>query len=102
MNEIIYSGRDNQTILELHSNSAVIDHTRITRVDCKFNGPVSLTVSSQTNPSYFDFTNAAKLVMQLGQVNTLITGVYMMRLIVYMTEAPHGIEWGQEIPVIVK
>jgi hypothetical protein len=94
--EIVYSNRDNTIELELSSNGQVIAHNAITRVQLSINGEL---IDSQDSPSYFDLTNAGKLILKLGEA-ALSPARYLTTLIVYDNESVNGLVWGRFVLVV--
>lgn len=90
MPEIVWLGRDNPVHLQLQSDGASIDHTAITRLVVVLGGT---SLDSQTNPSWFDFSNIERVILKFGQ-SGVAAGAYRARLIVYDDAHPNGQTWG--------
>lgn len=97
LREIIYKNRDNDIIIALVHNGAVINHTALTRVQLYVGDYV---FDSLTLPSAFDFTDPAKLVISLG-TQEIPVDKYKGRLYAYDLDNELGLAWG-ELTIIVK
>jgi hypothetical protein len=98
--ETVYLGRDNQIDLVLSEDgTAIADHTVVTRAVLLFGGSDTLlaadpylTIDSATDPSYFDFSDIAKLILTLGAA-PIPKGRHHVRMVVYVSGAPSGVGW---------
>ena len=106
--EVAFLQRDNQIDLTLlEDGTSIGDHTTITRAILLFGQGKNLlspdpylTLDSSTDPSYFDFTDASKLVLKLGAAS-VPKGPHNVSLVIYTTDFPNGAEWVPELRITV-
>jgi len=99
--EITYTGYDNAINLQLKVDGAIIaDHSVITRAvlevgkgDTLLSPDPYLTVDSDTEPTYFDFTDATKLILKLGGAE-VPKGRHNATLTVFMPGYTGGLSFG--------
>lgn len=91
LSNTVYNNRDNVISLSLLSDGVVINHTSITRVQLKVG---TVVLDSQTNPTWFDLTNASKITLKLGFAS-LTTGRSLASLIIFDVLHPDGVVWGK-------
>ena len=91
VSNIVYNNRDNVISLSLLSDGNIIDHTSITRVQLKVG---TVTLDSQTQPTWFNLTNASKITLKLGFAG-LTAGKNLASLVVFDSLNPEGVVWGK-------
>lgn len=91
LEEQVYPGLDNSIEFSLSLNNTAIVHTNITRVLLRLRG---VELDSDLSPEYFNFTQADRLILVLGEAN-LKRGRHLTELVVYIPSAPDGLSWGQ-------
>ena len=87
--EIVYKNRDNTIQLSLTTNGTAITHTSIRKCQVKVKNTV---IDSSINPSYFDFTNADRLILKLGDAG-LTAGQYTAKLYIFDSTSVEGLFW---------
>ena len=95
--EVVYTGRDNSISLKLSSDDVVINHTAITRCQLRIG---STLIDSNVSPSWFDLTQADRLILKLG-ASSLIAGRYTATLIIFDPGHSNGLVW-DELVITVK
>lgn len=88
--EIVYTGRDNEIILSLSTDGTPINHSLITRVQLKAG---TTTVDSSITPNAFSMVNTDKLILTLGS-SLLTEGSYTAKLYLYDLDNIDGVAWG--------
>ena len=107
--ETVYLGRGNQIdLVLLEDGNSIGDHTDITRVVLLFGAGKTLlspdpylTIDSSIDPSYFDLTDAAKLIMKLGSAS-ISKGRHNVTLVIYTADLPLGAEWEPKLVLTVR
>ena len=102
--EVSYSGYGNLINLVLQIDGATMqDHRDIVWARLEFGrGPTLLSpdpyleIDSIANPLYFDFTNAGKLVLNLG-VASIPKGRHNVTLTIFTGDYPSGLSFGTSI-----
>ena len=102
--EMVYLGRDNQIdLVLLEDGSSIGDHTSITRAVLQFGRGDSLLapdpfleIDSSSDPAYFDFTDAAKLILKLGAASRP-KGRHRVKLVIYTATLTNGAEWEPDL-----
>jgi hypothetical protein len=88
--QIAYTGRDNEIIFSLSTNGVPINHSLITRCQVKVG---TTMIDSQTSPNLFSMVTADKLILSLG-LATLTEGDYTARLYIFDLDNIDGVAWG--------
>jgi len=88
--EIVYTGRDNEIILSLSTDGTPINHRLITRCQIKVGSTI---IDSQSSPNAFSMVNTDRLILTLG-LSSLAEGSYIAKLYVYYLDNIDGVAWG--------
>jgi hypothetical protein len=104
--EVVYDTYGNKINIILQVDGTTVpDHRVITRCVLKFGDASTilspdpyLTIDSDTDAGYFDFTDQDKLILKLGDAS-LPKGKHNVTLIVYMPTYLNGISFGPSIEV---
>jgi len=107
--EVVYEGADNKIGLQLAVDGAVLtDHTVITRAvlelgkdETLLSADPYLTIDSSVDPGAFDFTDATKLILQLGAAG-VSKGRHNTSLTIYLPAYAGGLSFGQALDLRVK
>jgi len=107
--EVVYEGADNVIGLQLAVDGTVLaDHTVITRAVIELGKGTTLlapdpymTIDSDTYPSYFDFTDTSKLILQLGAAG-ISKGRHIGALTIYLPAYAGGLSFGEVLDLRVK
>lgn len=90
--EIVYTGRDNEIMFSLSTNGTPINHALITRCQVKVG---STMIDSATSPNLFSMVTADKLILTLGLATTLTEGDYTAKLYIFDLDNAEGVCWGE-------
>jgi len=107
--EVVYEGYGNTIGLRLQVDGADLnDHRAITRAILEFGkgdtvlSPAAhLSIDSNTDPSYFDFTDPTKLILQLGAAG-VPKGRHNVSLTVFLAAYPTGLSFGPALDIRAK
>ena len=107
--EVVYLGADNQIGLVLSVDGQPLsDHTTITRAILEFGRGKTLlsanpyqTIDSNTDPSYFNFTDSEKLILKLGAA-TIAKGKHNVTLTIFTATYPGGLVFDTELGMTVQ
>ena len=89
--EIIYTGRDNEIIFSLSTDGTPINHSLITRCQVKVGATM---VDSLTSPNLFSMVNADRIILTLG-LTTIPAGDYPAKLYIFDLDNIEGVAWGE-------
>ena len=89
--EIIYTGRDNEIIFSLSTDGNPINHSLITRCQVKVGATM---IDSQTSPNLFSMVNADRIILTLG-LTTIPAGDYTAKLYIFDLDNIEGVAWGE-------
>jgi hypothetical protein len=89
--EIIYTGRNNEIIFSLSTNGNPINHSLITRCQVKVGATM---IDSQTSPNLFSMVNADRIILALG-LTTIPAGDYTAKLYIFDLDNIEGVAWGE-------
>lgn len=107
--EVVFLGADNEIGLALSVDGTTLaDHTVITRAILEFgrgktfmSGDPYLTIDSQSDASYFDFTDTAKLILKLGGA-TIHKGKHNVMLTIFTPAYTGGLVFDTELDMTVQ
>ena len=107
--EVSYVGAENQIGLILSiDGSQLIDHTVISRAILELGRGSTLlsanpyiTVDSSITPSYFDFSDASKLILLLGDA-PIPKGPHNVNLTIFTPAYPNGLVFDTELRVTMR
>ena len=94
--ELVYLDRDNEIVLRLSSDGTTITHSGLTRVQLLVGDTL---LDSQVTPALFDFTQADRLILKLGE-SDLTPGRYAATIYVFDDTHTLGLMWGALIITI--
>lgn len=96
LEENVYNNRDNTVELALYVNQSLLTHNTITRAIIQVG---STQIDSATQPTWFDFTHADRIIFKLGSAG-LSAGGQVGRIVIYDDTYTGGVVWG-EIKLLV-
>ena len=107
--EIVYEGYGNTIGLRLQVDGVTLtDHTTISRAileigkgDNLLSPAPYMTIDSDTDPSYFDFTDAQKLILVLGAAG-IAKGRHNTSLTIYVPTYPDGLSFGPALDLRIR
>ena len=88
--ETIYTNRDNEIVLSLYKDNALINHNLITKYQLKVG---EITLDSDNLPALFDNRAADRLVLNLGH-HGFTEGRYTAKLYIFDLDHINGLFWG--------
>ena len=89
---------DNAVEVVLKVAGTAIDHTQITRALLVADG--ATLIDSAVSPAWFDWTDAARLVLKLGAAG-LAAGPHRALLVTFDAAHPNGVYWDTAIKLNV-
>ena len=95
--ETIYTNRDNEIVLSLYKDNALINHNLITKYQLQVGDNL---LDSDTLPALFDNRAADRLVLNLGH-HGFTEGRYAAKLYIFDLDHINGLFWGNVSIVVM-
>ncbi len=95
--ETIYTNRDNEIVLSLYKDNALINHNLITKYQLQVGDNL---LDSDTLPALFDNRAADRLVLNMGHYG-FTEGRYAAKLYIFDLDHINGLFWGNVSIVVM-